>query len=219
MTHSAVASVPPRMALPSLCAARLGSRYFGDGGGFAQGHEAQRQRRRFLAPDPDRTVQDACVCGGGESGQQIERLAFWVEPARGFPAGAHDEIGALFTHTRQPIGMHEAPVGNENVPCGDGRAIKLFAAHRERQALTQRSRHKPLFCFAVRPTFGTVVPSIRRMRRPCVAGSPPSNWPTKCSSQASQLCKRCNSATLEKSASWTDAAQALVDRRPIPPRQ
>ena len=34
-------------------------------------------------------------------------------------AGTHDDIGPLFTHTRQPLGMHESPVGNENVPCGD----------------------------------------------------------------------------------------------------
>ena len=63
-------------------AARLDSRYFGGSGGFAQGNQAQRQRRRFLAVDPNGTVENACVCGGGESGQQIERLAFSAQPAR-----------------------------------------------------------------------------------------------------------------------------------------
>lgn len=37
-------------------------------------------------------------------------------------------IGALLAHTSQPLGMHEPPIGNKNIPCGDGCAIKLFAA-------------------------------------------------------------------------------------------
>ena len=40
------------VAFPLRGAARLGPRDFGGGGGFTEGHKAQRQRRRFFAPDP-----------------------------------------------------------------------------------------------------------------------------------------------------------------------
>ena len=36
-------------------------------------------------------------------------------------------IGALFTHARQPVWMHESPIRNENVPFGDGHTVELFA--------------------------------------------------------------------------------------------
>lgn len=43
-------------------------------------------------------------------------------------------------HMRQPFGMHETPVGDENIPCGDGHAIELFATF----FIGQREKTEPL---------------------------------------------------------------------------
>jgi hypothetical protein len=80
---------------------------------------------------------------------------------------------------------------------------------------------RPLFSFASFPAFGTVVPSSSRMRRPSAAGVwlPQSSAPARCSIQGPHLRRRLSNATLERSASPMDAAQALVNLNPMPPKQ
>jgi hypothetical protein len=136
MTHSAAASVPGEITLPSLCAARraLAREISAPAAGLRKAIRRSARGGAFLRPiqacpreGGDRTVEDACVCGGGESGQQVERLAFRIEPSCSFPASAHDDISALFAHTSQPLGMHESPIGNENISFGDRHAVELLA--------------------------------------------------------------------------------------------
>src|SRR5271157_3420950 len=86
---------------------RFGSRRFGRLGRLAECNKPKGQRRSFFARDPDGPVENSGVSRSRESGQNIERLAVPVEPARALPARAYDDIGALLQNMRQRIGMHE----------------------------------------------------------------------------------------------------------------
>ena len=48
-------------------------------------------------------------------------------------------VGAPFTHMRQPVRMHESPVGNENVAFGDRHAVALLATF----LIGQRKKAEP----------------------------------------------------------------------------
>ena len=93
---------------------------------LAECNKPKGQRWSFFARDPDGPVENSGVFRS-ESGQNIERLAVSVEPARSLPARADDDIGALLQNMRQRIGMHEPSVGDEDIPFGNRRPIEPLA--------------------------------------------------------------------------------------------
>jgi len=66
--------------------------------GLAYGDQTQRKVGAGLAFDKDRPI-DAATFGRPQHGEEIDRLAIFVAPARAFPFAAYQHVGTSLQYT------------------------------------------------------------------------------------------------------------------------
>src|SRR5208282_2437329 len=90
---------------------------------LADGDQAQCEVGTALAFDEDRPI-DAATFGRPQHGEEINRLAIFVAPARPFPFAAHQHVSASLKHAGNTVGLQIGPVGNADFAFDDRDAIK-----------------------------------------------------------------------------------------------
>src|SRR5882757_6897325 len=101
----------------------LAPRFFGGLFGLADGDQTQRKVGAGLAFDKDRPI-DAAIFGRPQHGEEIDRLAIFVAPARPFPFAAYQHVRASLKHTANTLDLQIGPVANADLAFDDRDAIK-----------------------------------------------------------------------------------------------
>src|SRR5690606_4147657 len=109
-------------------APRLSSRGFRRLRWFPDGNETHRQRRAGLAPDPDWPVDQVTRRPLAELGDEIDRIALGIEPARSLPPGAHNQIGVGFKHRSHSIRLQIGTIGDADFTRCSRNTIEPFTA-------------------------------------------------------------------------------------------
>src|SRR6266699_5789079 len=106
-------SIPSGLA-PCLCGGLFG---------LADGDQTQRKVGAVLAFDKDRPI-DAATFGRPQHGEEIDRLAIFVAPARPFPFAAYQHVGASLKYTGNAVRLQIGPVAKADLAFDDRNAIK-----------------------------------------------------------------------------------------------
>src|SRR5258708_27910637 len=101
----------------------LAPRFFGGLFGLADGDQTQRKIGVALAFDKDRPI-DAATFGRPQYGEEIDRLAIFVAPARPFPFAAYQHVGASLKYTGNTVRLQIGPVAKADLAFDDRNAIK-----------------------------------------------------------------------------------------------
>src|SRR4051812_21574542 len=111
------------IAFPLRIPSGLAACFCGGRFGLADGHQTQRKIGTALAFDKDRPI-DATPFGRPQHGEEIDRLAILVAPARPFPFAAHQYVSASLKHAGNTVGLQIGPVADTDLAFDDRNAIK-----------------------------------------------------------------------------------------------
>src|SRR5579862_634010 len=79
------------------------------------GDQTQGERRAALGFDPNRTIDQPSFRGLGKFSNEIERMAFAIEPARALPTSPNDEVSFGLDQPSHALRLQIGPIGKANL--------------------------------------------------------------------------------------------------------